>query len=110
MEGLAGTAADGVDQDVDAAEPLDRLLDHPLAVGLVGRVGDDGQALAARRLDLVDGGVEGSLRAADDDDPGAGPGEGHRQRRADAAATARDDGDEAVEPEVVERAHRPPRV
>ena len=34
VEDLAGTAADGVDEDVDLAEPLERLRDHPIAVGL----------------------------------------------------------------------------
>ena len=44
--------------------------------------------------------------AAGDRDPCAGLGEGLRERGADAATAARDQGDEAVEAEDVELAHR----
>ncbi len=111
MELLAGAAADGVDQDVDPPEALDRVSrDHALGIGLVGRVGDDGQALATGGLDPRDGGVERVLGPAADDDLRAGPGEGLGQRRADGAAAARDDGHEAIQPEVVECAHRAPSL
>ncbi len=89
-------------------EPLDRRADHPLAVRLVRRVGDDGQALTAGCLDLRDRRVERRLRAAPDDDVRSGLGEGDRQRRSDAAATARDKGHEAIEAEIVESGHRAP--
>ena len=85
-------------------------LDDPLAVGFVGRVGDDGEAIAARGPHALDRRVERFLGPAGDDDLGPGLGEGDGQRRPDAAGTARDDGDQAIEPEVVECAHRPPRV
>ncbi len=52
VEHLARAAAHGVDQDVDATELRDGLANQSVAVGLVGRVGDDGQALPADRLDL----------------------------------------------------------
>ena len=62
MEDLARAAADGIDHDVDPPEPGERLLDHPIAVGLVGRVDRHGQPLRARRLDPLDRHQEGRLR------------------------------------------------
>ena len=105
VEHLAGAAADGVDEDVDPAEALDGLARPSARVGLVGRVGDDARPSLPGGLDPLDRRVERLLRPARDGDLGAGPGEGLGQRRADAAAAARDEGDAAVEAEDVELAH-----
>ena len=104
MQDLAGAAADGVDEDVDPPEALERLGDHPVAVGLDGRVGGDREAVRAGGHDPRDRRLARVARPAGDRDPGAGPGERLGQRRADAAAAAGDEGDPAVEAEDVELA------
>ena len=42
------------DQDVEPAEPFDRLRDQLLAEGLVAQVAGNGDAVAARLLDQLD--------------------------------------------------------
>ena len=72
MEDLAGAAADGVDDDVEAPEAVDGLLDDAVGVGLVGRVAGDREALRAGRRDPSDRLVERVLGAAGDRDLRAG--------------------------------------
>ena len=43
-----------VDQDVEAAEPLDGGLAHPRDGGAIAEVGDGGKGTASRRLDRID--------------------------------------------------------
>ena len=43
-----------VDQDVEAAEPLDGSLAHPRDGGAIAEVGRDGKGTASRRLDRID--------------------------------------------------------
>ncbi len=104
MQHLAGPAADGVDEDVDPPEALERLGDHPLAVGLDGHVGGDRDAVRPGGLDPLDRRLARLARPARDRDPGAGPRERLGQGRADAAAAAGHEGDPAVEAEDVELA------
>ena len=49
-----------VDHDVDAAEVLDRGVDGSLNVLFLAHVTDHRDALAARGLDVGDGGVHGA--------------------------------------------------
>jgi hypothetical protein len=79
-----------VDEDVDAAEPLDRRLDQgarPLGAGDVGGVVDRRGAVG---LDVVD------------DDARAAGGQQVGIRAPEAAGCAGDDGDPSVEPELVQ--------
>ena len=109
VEGLVAQDAGVVDDDVDAAERVERgLHDRRAALGR----GDASRCWRPRRrrgLDLVDD-VRGRARrrpgavdrAAEvvDDDPGAAAGELERVRPAEAATGAGDDRDLAVETEI----------
>ena len=106
MERVAGPAADRVDHDVDPPEPIDRRGDHPIRVGLDGRVGDDREALRAGGPDPLDGRIERSLAATRHDHLRPGAREGLGDGGPDGAAAARDQGDAAVEAEDVELGHR----
>ena len=84
--------------DVDAAEVLDRGVDGALHVLFLAHVADHGDALAARGLDLGDGGVHGAGQLGvrlgglgQQHDVGAALGGAERDRQADAAAAAGDD-------------------
>jgi len=105
VERLAGTAADGVDQDVDPAEAVQCLLDHPVAVGLAGHVGHDREAFRPGGGHPIRRRVEAGLGPSGDRDLGARAGEGHGHLGPDAAAPAGDDRNQAVEAEDVELAH-----
>ncbi len=95
-----------VDQDVETAEGVDRLLHHRRGLLEVGDVGAVGDGLAAERLDLGDdlvrdlgGRALAGARGAEvvDDDLGALAGELERVRAADAPAGAGDDRDASFE-------------
>ena len=95
-----------VDEDVEPAERVDRVLDEAAGAGEVGDVLAVGDGLAARGLDLGDDllrrrqvGALAGERAAEvvDDDLRAGRGERERVRAADAAPGAGDDRDLARE-------------
>jgi len=65
----AGRSLDSsiVHEDIQAAELLDRLLDHRGHITLLAHVGADGNGLAAHRFDLVNNrGAVGWLAAVDD--------------------------------------------
>ena len=108
MEHLARPAADRVDHDVDPAELLERLGDHPIAVGLDGHVGRDGEALRPGRPHPSQRVIAQATRPVGDRHarPGAGEGLGHR--RPDRSAAAGHDGDAPLEVEDVELTHDPP--
>ncbi len=106
VELLAGAAADGVDDDVDAAELGDDLVHHAVALGLVRHVGRDGGSARAGCLDPGDGRVEWLAGPAGNGDRAARCGEGLRQRRPDPAAATGHERDASVEAEHVERRHR----
>ena len=78
-----------IDEDVEAAELLQRLVDHALHRFDGGEVGGDDLRLAAERADLLHRFLGG--RAADGGDVGAGGGERQRDRLADAGIGAGDD-------------------
>ena len=84
--------SDGVDDDVDAPERLDRLSEQPLDVELVGDVAANGERGAVGGEDLLDGGVGGTLVPGVVDDDGVAPA---RQRAhdltAETARASRDD-------------------
>ena len=95
-----------VDQDVEAAEVVDRLCDHPFRAGEVGHVLVVRGSLAPGGSDLVDDLLRGRCvvtlageLAAEvvDDHRRARGGERERVRAADAAAGAGDDRDLARE-------------
>ena len=104
MQHLAGPAADGVDQDVDPAEPLERLGDHPVGVGLDGRIRGDREAVGAGRPDPLDREVRRLERPSGDRDMCPRAREGLRERRPDAAAATGDQGHPTLEAEDVELA------
>ena len=108
VEHLAGAAADGVDDDVDSPEGIDRLADHPVGVVLDGRVGRDRDALRPGGPDALDGGVARLLVPARDRDLRPGAGERLADRGPDGAAAARDEGDLPLEAEDVELCHGVP--
>ena len=83
MEGLAGPATDRVDEDVDAPEAIDGLAHHPVRVGLVGRVGVDGEAFGAGGHDAIDRGLERVRGPPRDGDLGAAARHRLGERRAD---------------------------
>ena len=110
-----------VDQDVEAAEGVDRLLHHRRGLLEVGDVGAVGDGLAAQRLDLGDdlvGDLGGRALAGAggaevvDHDLGALPGELEGVGAADAATRSGDDRDASFEdaghgsPSVTARAGR----
>jgi hypothetical protein len=93
-----GDRARVVDDDVDAAEPLDRLRDGARHRLLVADVAHDRQGLAARRLDRLGSGVDRALELGvrlgglgDQRDVRAIAGGALRDREADAAARAGDE-------------------
>ena len=65
--------SDGVDDDVDAPERLDRLSEQPLDVELVGDVAANGERRAVGGEDLLDGGLGGTLVPGVVDDDGVAP-------------------------------------
>ena len=69
-------------------------------------VAGDGEAAAALVAHEAGGLVDLALRARGGDDVGAGVGERDGHRAAEAAAGAGDDGDAAVEAELIENAHQ----
>ncbi len=93
-----------VDEDVAAAEPLDRLAHGPVGVLLgVGPCRDrmDPLRRGARRHEFVDRHGEVLLPAGRDDHPSRStPGEGERHRLADPAAPAGHDGDEPFDADL----------
>ena len=105
MEGLAGAAADGVDEDVHAAEPLDGLA-TALGRVLLGDVGHDRQPLAAGRLDASQRRFERLGRPVDDGHARARAGQRLGKRRPDPAAAAGDHRHAAGQAEYPEIAHR----
>jgi hypothetical protein len=95
-----------VHEDVQVAECLDRLVDHPSGTVEVGDVVVVGDGLAAGRLDLVDDllggcgvgtGAVPAAAAVGDDDLRAIRGEQQRVLAADPAASACDYGDAVLE-------------
>ncbi len=87
---------------------VERLLDHPIAVGLVGRVDGHGQPLRARRLDPLDRHLEGSLRPTRHGHPRPDAREGLRDRGADATAATDHQRHATIEAEHVQSGHRAP--
>jgi hypothetical protein len=88
----AGLVRGVVDQDVDAAEGLDRALDDGAAMRRIADVAGDQQRLAARLLDQPLGlGRVLILRQIGDHDISALAGKGNGDRAADAAVRAGDD-------------------
>jgi hypothetical protein len=108
MEHLAGAASDGVDEDVDPAEALDRLGHHPIRVGFLRHVCRDRVTLRSGGLDPLDRGPAGLGRPARNGDARPRAGKSFRERRSDATTTARDQRDAAFQAEQVELAHRAP--
>ena len=87
-----------VDQDIEAAEIFDDVIDHRLHGGEVGDVGLVGFGLAAFRGDLADQSVRFVARTAViDGDARALGGEAQRDLAADAAGRARHQGDFAFQ-------------
>jgi hypothetical protein len=87
-----------VDEEVDAAEALDRGRDHAVDRGSIGDVGDGGERLAALGDDLGDDGIGlGLIGAGVDDDRGAILRQLQRDGTADVTAGAGDEGDAAGE-------------
>jgi hypothetical protein len=87
-----------VHADVDAAERLDRLVDGRLDAGLLAHVDHQRQGLAAGRLDLLGGGVDGARQLGmglgglgGDDDIGPVAGRAQGDGQADAARGAGDE-------------------
>ena len=91
-----------VDQHVDVAELLHRQRDQVGARLRVGHIGAVGQRLAAGALDQRRGVGQPVHAASAQRDVGAGLGERLRERDAQPAGGAGDDGDLAVESESVE--------
>ena len=71
-EHVAGAAADGVDDDVEAAEPLHGLRHGSLRVLLLGEVCRDRERLFVVFFHQAARGLHGRPRAINDDDLGAG--------------------------------------
>ena len=87
-----------VDEDIDTAELLDGRIRHRLHRYGVGDVADMDQRLAAGGLDLARDGVRlGAVAARVDHDRGAALRQRQRDRAADIAPGAGDDGDLAGE-------------
>src|SRR5207237_5876164 len=106
----------GIDRDdrvravrVDAAEAVDRLLDHLCDLVLDRVVGRDGERLRARRLDLGDGVVERLRASRGPDDLRSALACETRDRAAEAARGARDDDDLLVQGFLSHRLLRLPR-
>ena len=101
-EDLARTTADGVDDDVEAAEALQRLAarHHRLQRGRSCRRPRPGTRHRPRptRAAVASTDVLGDVH---DGDPGAGLGERHGHGRADGATAAGDEGHAAIELEPV---------
>ena len=91
--GLASEAGIA-DRDVDAAEFLDRRIDHRRDRLGLRDVGEEGQGAAAGGADLLGGLLDdGAVAAAVDDDRGAVAGERLGDRLADVLTRAGDDRD-----------------
>src|SRR2546428_3228716 len=90
-----GAARDAgvVDEDIDLAEGVDGLADHPVDALEVADVGPEGQALAAERADGVGRRLGGPLLEVDRYDVRAALRQGQRRRAADAARGTGDDRD-----------------
>ncbi|OIQ67493.1 hypothetical protein GALL_509280 [mine drainage metagenome] len=87
-----------VDEDIDPAEMPDRRLRHRLHLSRVGDVADMHERLPARGFDLACDGISlGAIAARIDHDGRATVRQSQRNRAADIAASARDNGDLAVE-------------
>ena len=90
-----------VDQDVEAAEILDDVIDHRLDRGKIGDVGLISLGLAPLRRDLADERIGFLRRTAEiDGDVGAFFGEAQRDFAADAAGGARHQGDLVFQSEI----------
>ena len=85
-----------VDEDVDAAEVLERLADHRCDLVVVADVDGKGERAGADRFDLCGGFFQWLGTASGDDDVGAGAGEIERGGAADAGAAAGHQGDRAA--------------
>ena len=103
---LVAEDAGVVDDDVEPAERLDRLVDHRPRAGERRDVAGVGDRLTAPATDHVDDGLGDGLvgaltarRAAEvvDDDLGPGIGQLHRVPAPDAVPSASDDGHLAIE-------------
>jgi hypothetical protein len=88
-----------VDQYVDAAERLDRLVDQGRTGVPIPYVAGDGEAAPAEQVDLVCDWLARLELAATDHDVGAGLGEAECHGPPEALARAGDDDDLAVRPE-----------
>src|SRR5690242_15875012 len=89
-----------VDEDVDGAIELLNTVEEPWQCITVAEVGGHRPESPAGRLDAAAGfPAVGLERDADPDHVSPGPGQCLRDRQADAAAGARDDGEPASEPE-----------
>ena len=95
-----------VDQDVEATEGLDRLLDHGLGFVEVSDVGAIDDGFATHALDLFDdlfgraligAGAIGGTAQVVDDDLGSVLGQHERMLTADASTGSGDDGDAAFD-------------
>ena len=87
-----------IDDDVDAAEMLRRLIERAAHARLVAHIDDERQRSAARRLDLSGGGVDragqlgiGLRGLGGDGDIGAVARRAQADRQADAARRAGDE-------------------
>ena len=107
VEGRAGVAAGIVDEDIDAAEVAERLLDEGFAAFAGGDVGGDGEDIATvRGADLGGGGFKDILAAGTDGDAAAFADEFGGAGLADAFAAASDKGDFSGEFQVHGRSLR----
>ena len=99
-----------VDEDVEAAEVTDRLVDHAQDLGFAGYVGLDRQRLGAERADFLRGrlGVRPGARVVDDDPFGAGTRQVQRNGSADAGAAARDERHRAFQLHLTRKDRRGP--
>src|SRR5690606_25653416 len=93
-------AADIVDEDVDAAEPRQRGVDHPLDIGGVADIDRQAERRAASVDDRRHGVVDGPARARRDRDLATLLGQAQRNRAADALTATGDDGDLAGKFEI----------
>jgi hypothetical protein len=96
--GAADEAADVVHEDVEPAQPVDRLLDGRLDLCLRRRVDLHGQSgPPTSGAESLEQRSLGSVGAVGDDDAGSGLGQGDGDRRSDAHTAARDEGGASVQ-------------